>query len=140
MLPGIWMSVKSSAMSDRFSNIANAGVRHSPPTGLQTGVTATTSAAHAQHLIVFDHQKPWTAEGGAGAQLPDAFTGEPARMAASAWFSAFTDSGQFTARLMMSETFWPSNPDEFDIPVAMHASLACAVQRRTGSLDPECRN
>src|SRR5258708_15697416 len=41
----------------------------------------------------------------------------------SAWQRAFLPI-QFGSRLMMSETFWPPKPNEFDIPVATRASLA----------------
>lgn len=62
-----------------------------------------------------------------GHDMDNHLTGEPTNNGAKRSIGRdryFYRTRSVTSRLIMSETFWPPNPNEFDIPVATRASLA----------------
>ena len=56
MLPGIWISVNSSDMSERDSRMESASSALTASTGSESGILDDIDGAHAQHHLVFDDE------------------------------------------------------------------------------------
>ena len=55
-VPGIWMSVNSSEMSERDSRMVSASSALTASIGREAGVLDDIDGAHAQHHFVFDDE------------------------------------------------------------------------------------